>query len=53
MLTAKNHAKWQYWIDEPEFLMAQRAVIKQIWYYREKVEYISSVNKICLEHGGL
>lgn len=28
MLTTKNHAEWQYWIDEPEFLMAQCAVIK-------------------------
>lgn len=29
MLTTKNHAEWQYWIDEPEFLMAQCAVHQQ------------------------
>lgn len=35
MLTTKKHAKWQYWIDEPEFFMAQCAVIKQIQYDRK------------------
>lgn len=53
MLTTKNHAEWQYWIDEPEFLMAQCAVIKHRIVHLRKLNASALLTKCVLEHRGL